>query len=146
VTQIDEVRASAHTIPTDRPESDGTLEWVRYDHNTSIERAGVSSAFGRQPGAAPAVRAASVAHLLEQAHVVAARPVLDNHSVGNSPDVDERPRRRAARHRSAGEQWHRGGSVGPVQREVLRHEIAIADEVVLLDDDGSEVGGDPCSE
>jgi len=28
--------------------------------------------------------------------------------------------------------------VGPVQREVLRHEIAVADEVVLLNDDGSE--------
>ena len=27
MTQIDEIRASAHTIPTDRPESDGTLEW-----------------------------------------------------------------------------------------------------------------------
>ncbi len=27
MTQIDEVRASAFTIPTDRPESDGTLEW-----------------------------------------------------------------------------------------------------------------------
>lgn len=32
--------------------------------------------------------------------------------------------------------------MGPVQREVLRHEIAVADEVVLLNDDGSEVGGD----
>jgi bifunctional DNA-binding transcriptional regulator/antitoxin component of YhaV-PrlF toxin-antitoxin module len=32
--------------------------------------------------------------------------------------------------------------VGPVQREMLRHEVAVGDEVVLLDDDGSEVGGD----
>jgi len=27
VTAVDEVRASAFTVPTDRPESDGTLEW-----------------------------------------------------------------------------------------------------------------------
>ncbi len=27
MTLIDEVRASAYTIPTDRPESDGTLAW-----------------------------------------------------------------------------------------------------------------------
>ena len=27
MTPIEEVRASAFTIPTDRPESDGTLEW-----------------------------------------------------------------------------------------------------------------------
>ena len=27
MTAVDEVRASAFTVPTDRPESDGTLEW-----------------------------------------------------------------------------------------------------------------------
>ena len=34
----------------------------------------------------------SAAHLLEQAHVVPARPVLDDQPVGDAPDVDEPPR------------------------------------------------------
>src|SRR5206468_3988548 len=50
-----------------------------------------------------------------------------------------RPRRRAAGYGRAGEQWHRGGPVGSVQREVLRDEVAVTDEVVLLDGDWPEV-------
>src|SRR6187401_2122604 len=52
----------------------------------------------------------SVAQLVEQAHVVATRPVLDDHPVGYPPQVDERPRRRTARRDPFGEQLHRRGS------------------------------------
>ena len=44
--------------------------------------------------------------------------------------------------RRAGEQRHRGRPVGAVHREVLRDEVALADEVVLLDGDRPEVGVD----
>ena len=79
------------------------------------------------------------AQLLEQAHVVAARPVLDDHPIYHAPDVDKPPRRRTTRNGRVGEQRHRGGPVGPVQREVLRYEVTFTDEVVLLDGDRPKV-------
>ena len=44
-----------------------------------------------------------------------------------------------------GEQRHRGRPVGAVQREVLGDEVAVADEVVLLDGDRSEIVVDRCA-
>ena len=44
-----------------------------------------------------------------------------------------------ARDGGVGQQRHRGSPMGPVQGEVLRGEIAVTDEVVLLDRDGPEV-------
>lgn len=59
--------------------------------------------------------------------------------VGDAPDVDERPRQGTPRRGRIGEQRHRRLSMGAVQSEVLRHDIAVTDEVVLFEGDRPEI-------
>src|SRR5215213_10882473 len=82
------------------------------------------------------------ARLQEKAHVVTARPVLGDGAVGDPPEVDEGPRHRLTGCLGAAEQWHGRCAVGAVQGEVLGYQVALADEVVLLERDRTEVDVD----
>src|SRR5437868_3180943 len=104
---------------------------------TSIQAGGRVGGTIRQKS--PAHGEPSAAYLLEQTHVVATRPVLDDHTVGHAPDMDERPRRCPSRSLVAGEERHGRVPVCSVQGEVLGDQVALANEVVLLDDDRPEV-------
>lgn len=78
-------------------------------------------------------------NLFEQSHVVAACPMFDNFPFIDSPEVDERPRDCPVRDGDVGEQRHCRSSMGAVQCYVLRDQIAVADEMMLFHDDGSEI-------
>jgi hypothetical protein len=80
--------------------------------------------------------------LLKKAHVVTARPVLDQHPVNDPPNVKERPLCRPTGDGRAGEQRHRGCSVLAVQRHMLDDEVSLADEVVLFEFGRPEVDFD----
>lgn len=83
-----------------------------------------------------------LARLHQQTRVVTARPVLDDDARGDAPEVDEGPRHRLAGRFSAAEQRHGRRTVGAVQGQVLRDQVAVADEVVLLERDRTEVDVD----
>src|SRR3954451_5602226 len=79
---------------------------------------------------------------LDHPQVVAAGPVLDEHAVGDPPDVDEVPRCGLVCDREIGQQRHRGAAVGAVQGDVLDGEVSLGDEVMLLGAGRAEVSLD----
>ena len=63
--------------------------------------------------------------------------MFDEHPVDDPPDVDERPRYRSTGDGQVGEQRHGGRPVGAVQRHVLDDEVALSDQVLLLELSGA---------
>src|SRR3989337_629794 len=80
--------------------------------------------------------------LFDKSHVVAACPMLDDLAVGNTPDVDEPPRRCASRRRQLLEQRHRRTPMRAVQCDVLDDQVTVSDEVMLFERDGAQIALD----
>jgi hypothetical protein len=70
---------------------------------------------------------------MKEPQVVAACPVLDDLAIFDAPDVDEGPRHFDASRLGPGEQRHRRCSVHAPHSHVVRDELALGDEVVVLD-------------
>ena len=86
-------------------------------------------------GTTPITRWRPCPDLAEEADIVPARPVLDDHAVDNPPDVDVRPRNGRAGDLGSHERWHGRGLVAAVHRHVVDHELAVSDQVVVIDGD-----------
>ena len=70
---------------------------------------------------------------MQEPQVVAACPVLHDLVILDAPDVDERPGHFDASRLGPREQRHRRCSVYASHSQVLRYELALGDEVVVLD-------------
>ena len=70
---------------------------------------------------------------MEEPEVVPACPVLDDLVVLDAPDVDERPGHLDASRLRPREQRHRRCSVDAPHSHMVRYELALGDEVVVLD-------------
>ena len=73
--------------------------------------------------------------LPQETNVVSARPVLDDHAIDNPPDVHVGPRDRNTRGLGTRKQSHGRGSVAAVDRHVVDDEVALCDEVMVIDGD-----------
>jgi hypothetical protein len=61
--------------------------------------------------------------------------MLNDHSVNNTPDVNVSPRDRSTRRLRTREQSHGRGPVAPVDRHVVDDEVALSDDVMMIDSD-----------
>ena len=73
--------------------------------------------------------------MVKKTDIVAARPVLDDTPVNDTPEVHEGPRDSDACGGSSGEQRHRRGPVIAVQGDMLSDVLAVSDQMVCLDTD-----------
>jgi hypothetical protein len=73
--------------------------------------------------------------LVKKTDIVAARPVLNDESVNDTPEVNKGPRNSDACGGSSSEQRHRRGPVIAVQGDMLSDALAVSDQMVCLDTD-----------
>lgn len=71
--------------------------------------------------------------LAKQPNVISAGPVLDDPAIDDAPDVHVGPRHRGARRLDASQQRHSRCSMRSMQSHVVGDELALGDEVVVLD-------------